>query len=141
MLDAQFAGFADTEDFAYGAPQGDAAALRLRISIFADRAALRDQMREDAEGAGPVRGAGLAAGAPAGDEAMPLGDVVMLDCPQVDGETMAALAAGSARGRSGTALVVSTSVEALDDVFACLDHSSAHSGGRQPGRTAGALGR
>ena len=75
---AQFANPAHTgENFTYGAPARDAAGLRLAISIFADRPHVREQMREDAEGAG-----------------------------------------------FRIAEVVSTSVDALDDVFGALDHSA-----------------
>lgn len=118
------AGISDArDDFSYGSGH-DVAGLRLKVSIFADRPYLRDQMREDAQGAGfrlaeasPI--ARLLSG-----EAMPLGDVVLLDCPVVDGEVMAALARLDLRaGHTGAALVVSTSVDALDDVFGCLDQS------------------
>lgn len=124
MLNAPYAGFSDTaDDFSYGSGH-DVSGLRMKVSIFADRAHLRDQMREDAEGAGfrlaeasPI--ARLLSG-----EAMPLGDVVLLDCPVVDAEVMAALSRLDLRaGHMGAALVVSTSVDALDDVFGCLDQS------------------
>lgn len=119
-----YAGFSDAaDDFSYGSAH-DVSGLRVKVSIFADRPYLRDQMREDAEGAGfrlaeasPI--ARLLSG-----EAMPLGDVVLLDCPVVDGEVMAALSRLDLRaGQTGAALVVSTSVNALDDVFGCLDQS------------------
>jgi hypothetical protein len=56
--------------------------------------------------------------------AKPLGDVVLIDCPVVDGATMAALARLDMRAAHvGAQLIVSTSVEALDDVFAALDQS------------------
>ena len=126
MSKVQFAAFADfEEDFSYGAPANDAAGLRLALSIFADRAHLRDQMREDAEGAGfRIAEAGgltsLLNGA-----ARPLGEVVLLDCPVVDAASLAALARLDMRAaHAGAQLVVSTSVEALDDVFACLDQSN-----------------
>lgn len=114
-------------NFAY--PVLDAAAeaggLPLALSIFADRPHLRDEMRDDASAAGfritqaePI--ASLLDG-----EARPLGDVVLLDCPAVDGGTLAALARLDLRAaNSGAQLVVSTSVEALDDVFACMDQSN-----------------
>lgn len=110
-------------DFSYGSTQ-NVARLRLKVSIFADSAYLRDQMREDAEGAGfrlaeasPI--AHLLSG-----EAMPLGDVVLLDCPLADGEVLAALSRLDVRAEhTGAALVVSTSVDALEDVFGCLDQS------------------
>jgi hypothetical protein len=58
------------------------------------------------------------------EEACPLGDVVLVDCPELDGATLAALARLDVRAaRAGSELVVSTTVAALDDVFACLDQS------------------
>ena len=111
-------------DFAYGAAN-DAAGLKLALSIYADRAHLRGQLREDAEAAG-FRIA-EAAGINALHEAQPrpLGEVVLVDCPTVDAATLAALTRLDLRAaHAGAALVVSTTVAALDDVFACLDQSS-----------------
>lgn len=110
-------------DFAYQ-PANDAAGMPLTVSIFADRAHVRGAMREDAAAAGLHIGqCGAVAGLLAG-EAQPLGEVILLDCPQVGAEVLAALCRLDTRAaRSGAHLVVSTSVDALDDVFACLDQS------------------
>ena len=110
-------------DFIYASAEGSG--LRLAVSIFADRLHLRDQIREDVEAAGlavresaPV--ASLIEGA-----ARPLGEVVLLDCPRVDGSTLAALSRLDARvARSGAHFVISTTVTALEDVFACCDQSA-----------------
>ncbi|MBS0255601.1 MAG: winged helix DNA-binding protein [Proteobacteria bacterium] len=113
------------DDFAYAAPASDAAGLRLALSVFADRPHLRDQLRDDAEGAGfrVVQADGL--GALHDSAARPLGEVVLVDCPTVDGASLAALARLDLRAaHAGAMLVVSTSVAALDDVFACLDQSA-----------------
>lgn len=122
---ARFASLADDfSDFSYGAPANDAAGLRLSVSIFADRGHLRDELGENAASADfRLADTGrlnlLLDGA-----ARPLGDVVLIDCPQVDGATMAALARLDMRAAHvGAQLIVSTSVEALDDVFAALDQS------------------
>ena len=123
MSKAQFASASDLAlDFAYGAPANDAAGLRLSLSIFADRPVLREQMREDALGAGfRVAEAGDIASLLEG-EARPLGDVVLVDCPAVDGATLAALSRLDVRAANAALeLVVSTSVDALDDVFGALD--------------------
>jgi DNA-binding MarR family transcriptional regulator/DNA-binding response OmpR family regulator len=111
--------------FAHSAPNADAAGLPLALSVFADRPHLCDEMRDDALAAGfritqtaPV--ASLLEG-----EARPLGDVVLLDCPTVDGAALAALTRLDLRAATtGAQLVVSTSVDALDDVFACMDQSA-----------------
>jgi hypothetical protein len=116
-------------DFAYGAPPALAAGPGISLSIYADRPHLRATLKEDAGAAG-LRV--LAAG-PLGDlldeEGRPqtarLGDVVLVDCPQVDGAALAALARLDMQARGGrTRLIVSTSVDALDDVFACMDQSA-----------------
>lgn len=110
-------------DFVY-APANDAVGVPLAVSIFADRAHLRDEIREDAAAAGlGVRECGevgtLLEGGP-----RPLGEVVLLDCPEVDAGMLAALARLDMRAaRSGAQLVISTTVAALDDVFACCDQS------------------
>jgi hypothetical protein len=106
-------------------PANDAAGMPLGVSIFADRTALRDQIRDDVAAAGlAVRECGSLATLLEG-EARPLGEVVLLDCPQVSGAELAALSRLDVRvARSGAHLVISTSVAALDDVFACCDQSA-----------------
>jgi len=114
-------------DFAYQ-PANDAAGMPLAVSIFADRAHLRETLREDAGAAGfRIAQCGEVAELLAGetaDEVRPLGEVVLVDCPAADAGILAALARLDMRAaRSGAQLVVSTSVAALDEVFACLDQS------------------
>jgi hypothetical protein len=110
-------------DFAY-APANDTTGVPLAVSIFADRAHLRDEIRDDAAAAGlAVRECGEVAALLEGGP-RPLGEVVLLDCPSVDAGMLAALARLDMRAaRSGAQLVISTTVEALDDVFACCDQS------------------
>jgi DNA-binding transcriptional ArsR family regulator len=105
-------------------PANDVSAIALAVSVFADRAHVRDQIGEDAAAAGFVlRECGEVAALLAG-EPRPLGEVVLLDCPTVDAGMLAALARLDMRAvRSGAHLVISTTVEALDDVFACCDQS------------------
>jgi DNA-binding response OmpR family regulator len=112
------------DDFDYGASQ-DAAGLKLSLSIFADRAHVRDQLREDAAAAGFRIAEATSLEALLEGDARPLGEVVLLDCPIASGAVLAALARIDMRAaRAGAALVVSTSVDALDDVFGCLDQST-----------------
>ncbi|MDE2301767.1 MAG: winged helix DNA-binding protein [Sphingomonadales bacterium] len=112
------------DNFDYGAPAGDAAGLGLSLSIFADRAHLRGELREDGQSAG-FRIAEVAALDALRDGAVrPLGEVVLLDCPVVDGAVLASLARIDLRAaHAGAMVIVSTSLAALDDVFACLDQS------------------
>jgi hypothetical protein len=110
-------------DFVYQ-PANDASGVPLAVSIFADRARLRDEIRDDVLAAGlTLRECGALEALLEG-EARPLGEVVLLDCPQVSGAELAALSRLDVRAaRSGAHLVISTTVEALDDVFACCDQS------------------
>ena len=112
-------------NFAYAAPVNDAAGLPLTLSIYADRAHLRGTIRDDAEAAG-FRIAEVADVASLLEgEAQVLGEVVLLDCPEVRGAELAALSRLDMRAaHCGAHLIVSTSIAALDDVFACLDQSS-----------------
>jgi DNA-binding transcriptional ArsR family regulator len=82
-------------------------------------------MRDDAEAAGfRVGQVGEVANLLEG-EALPLGDVVLLDCPVLDPSSLAAIARLDLRAaHCGAQLVVSTTVAALDDVFACMDQSA-----------------
>lgn len=111
-------------NFAYSPAANDPAGLPLSLSIFADRAHLRHEMRDDAQAAGfriaeEAEIASLLEG-----DARPLGEVILLDCPVVEGASLAALARLDMRAaHCGAHLVVSTSVAALDDVFACMDQS------------------
>jgi DNA-binding transcriptional ArsR family regulator/DNA-binding NarL/FixJ family response regulator len=126
MPSAQFANPAHAgENFTYGAPASDAAGLRLAVSIFADRPHVREQMREDAEGAGFRIVEVSAMEALLDGDVRALGDVVLLDCPQMSPAVLAGLARLDLRaGHAGAELVVSTSVDALDDVFGALDQSA-----------------
>jgi hypothetical protein len=110
-------------DFVYR-PANDAAGMPLAVSIFADRDHLRDDIRDDVLAAGlTLRECGSLEALLEG-EVQALGEVVLLDCPRVSGAELAALSRLDVRAaRSGAHLVISTSVEALDDVFACCDQS------------------
>ena len=108
----------------------DVALLRplspLAVAIFSDRAYLRTEMAEDAAAAGlrVTRTAELCA--LIAEPEQPLGDLVLIDCPVIEGADLAALTRLDMRAaRSGTQLVVSTSIGSLDDVFGCLDQSEA----------------
>jgi len=111
-------------NFAYATPANDGAGLPVALSIYSDRPHLRGEFCGDLEAAG-FR---IAHCAPCEtilhDVARPLGDVVMIDCPVADAAGMAALMRLDMRvAHAGAQLVVSTSLDALEDVFACLDQS------------------
>lgn len=98
----------------------------LALSLYADRAHVRALIRDDAEAAGFRIGEAAGIADLLEGDARPLGDVVLVDCPLVDGAVLAALSRLDLRAaHAGTQLVVSTTVAGLDDVFACLDQSGA----------------
>ena len=70
-------------NFAYATPANDAAGLPLALSIYADRQHLRGTIRDDAEAAGFRIAEQADISALLECEARPLGEVVVLDCPQV----------------------------------------------------------
>jgi hypothetical protein len=110
-------------DFAYQ-PANDAGAA-LAVSIYADRDRLREQMRDDAIEAGLVLRECAPVAALLDGDIGPLGEVVLFDCPEVSARATAALVRLDERAaRSGAHLVVSTSVAALDEVFACCERSA-----------------
>lgn len=121
-MDQAAKGF-EQSDFSYDVAR-DPAGCPARVAIFADRPGIRREIAQDLAGAGfrTLDGGGIAA--LLGGPITSLGDVVMLDCPVVDGETMAALARLDMRiARSGAQLIVSTSLDALESVFSALDQS------------------
>lgn len=113
----------ETADFSYDTAH-DPAGLPARVAIFADEAGVRSQIEEDLSGAGfrTVDGGSLA-------ELMEgpitlLGDVVLVDCRRIDAAILAALARLDMRiASAGAHLIVSTSLNTLDDVFCALDQS------------------
>ena len=108
------------------APPYLAGHLALSVSVFADRAWLRREMAEDAAAAGFRLTHDGPLAELRGEDARPLGEVVLIDAPVVDGATLAALARIDIRtAHAGAQIVVSTSLGALDDVFGCLDQSGA----------------
>lgn len=111
------------DDFSYDGPR-DAAGLRARVAIFAERPSMRAQISEDLSGAGfRCFGGGALQDLLEGPLTL-LGDVVMVDCPVIDARGMAALSRLDMRiASSGAQLIVATSLDALDDVFAALDQS------------------
>jgi hypothetical protein len=117
---------ASSANFAYDTPVNDAVGMPLSLSLYADRASVRDQIRDDAAAAGFRIAEVAGIEALIEGEARALGDVVVLDCPEVDGAALAALTRLDLRAaHAGISLVVSTTVAALDDVFGCLDQSGA----------------
>ncbi|MBT0670867.1 MarR family transcriptional regulator [Novosphingobium profundi] len=104
-------------DFAYGSS-------RSSLSIYGDRAHLRATLREDAVAVGLDVLATGSVDDLGYEDVRPLGDIVLVDCPQVDAARTAILSRLDDRARrTGARLIVSTTVDALDSVFACMDQS------------------
>lgn len=99
--------------------------MALSVSIFADRPHIRAEVHEDVIGAGFRAGHCDALAVLFGSDPIALGEAVLLDCPHADAATLAALARLDMRiARAGARLIVSTTMDALDGVFACLDQTA-----------------
>ena len=102
----------------------DPAGMPGRVAIYGARERVRSQIASDLSGAGfcPLDGGALTA--LNDDPVAMLGYVVVVDCPSISGGVMAGLARLDMRvARSGARLVVSTTLDALNEVFAVLDQS------------------
>ncbi len=111
-------------DFPYQ-PACDAAGCQLGVTVLADRAHIRAELRDDAEAAGfrILASRSLQDHAQAPTEA--LGDLVLIDCAEGNAAAIALLARLDMRaGKSGAQLVVSTTIAALDAVFGCFSFSA-----------------
>ncbi|MGI8943898.1 MAG: winged helix DNA-binding protein [Qipengyuania sp.] len=97
----------------------------LSVSLFGDSEGAMAVMAEDVATAGMQLRASRSLESLHETGGGVLGDIVLVDCPRVDAARLAALVRLDERAaRSGAQLVVSTSVEALQDVFGCLDRSN-----------------
>ncbi|MFN2100064.1 winged helix DNA-binding protein [Altererythrobacter sp. MF3-039] len=113
-------------DFAY--PDSSRAGLGglTTLSVFADDELARARLADDAASAGleTRQMAGLEC-LLAGD-VRPLGEIILIDCPAVNGDTLAALLRLDKRAaRADSQVIVSTRFDALEDVFACLTQADA----------------
>ena len=111
-------------DFAYSTGRADA--LACVAGIYSARPATAATFRDDAAAAGyGVAEYDLLAELDGAAPALP-GDVLLVDCPAQDGASLAALAQLDVRAAAARhPLIVTTSLSALDPVFACLDQSGA----------------
>ena len=107
--------------------EGDVVAA-LPVDVLAPTASLFGESARLQGLAGDARRAGLTVRAARPLESLldgdggGLGDIVLVDCPLASGARLAALVRLDQRAaRAGTQLVVATSVEALEDVFGCLE--------------------
>lgn len=112
-------------DFAYGSA-GGADALACMAGVYSLRPTTEADLRSDAQSAGyGVVGYDLLAELDDTPPAFPA-DVLVVDCPVHDGATMAALTCLDARSAdTSTPLIITTTISALETVFACVDRSGA----------------
>ncbi|MEM6908074.1 MAG: MarR family transcriptional regulator [Pseudomonadota bacterium] len=115
-------------NFAYGPSVQavcDPAGLPARVVIFAERARRRDELAEDLDSAGFRTIDGGALEDLIDGPITLMGDVVLVDCPTLEARELAGLIRLDMRAaRTGAHLIISTSLKALDDVFAALDQSA-----------------
>ena len=111
-------------DFSYE-PVCDAAGCQLGVTVLADRAHIRGELRDDAEAAGFRVLHSMSLQEYANGAITALGDVLLVDCAQDTAEALALLARLDMRaGKAGTQMVVSTTMGALDAIFGCFSSSA-----------------
>ncbi|WP_324828148.1 MarR family winged helix-turn-helix transcriptional regulator [Qipengyuania zhejiangensis] len=111
-------------DFLYEAAQ-DAAGCQLGVTVLADRAHVRGELRDDAEAAGFRILHSCSVEEYARGAISALGDLVLVDCADDTAEALALLARLDMRaGKAGAQLVVSTTMGTLDSVFGCFSFSA-----------------
>ncbi len=112
-----------SSDFSYD-DAGGSAGRGPTMSIFANRAQVREEMREDAEQAGFAVCESASLARLLEDGPQPRGEVVLVDCPEVSDRGADALARLDAHAaRTGTQLILSTAFAALDAVYAACARS------------------
>ncbi|WP_379549420.1 winged helix DNA-binding protein [Qipengyuania sp. DGS5-3] len=96
------------------------------VSIFADGDGSLDILAQDAALVGFSISGRRALSDVMAQDAIVLGDAVLVECADADAGSLAALIRLDERAaRSGASLIVSTHIDALEDVFGCVDRSEA----------------
>ncbi|QNE04037.1 MarR family transcriptional regulator [Croceicoccus marinus] len=103
-------------------PMAGAELASVPVSVLSDRPRIRAELVDQLLEAGLLLRQADPLDRLLSDEAFVLGDIVVIDIPAPGAEFLAALARLDARAaQSGTQLVVSTKVEAIDAVFGAMD--------------------
>ena len=111
-------------DFAYPSVEEDGPGALVALTVFSDCDLTRTRLAQEAAAAGLDVRQSLELQSLLTGDALPLGDIAIIDCPEVAGDTIGALLRLDARAtQAGTQLVVLTRMDALDGVFACLDRA------------------
>ncbi len=106
-------------------PVSDSSGSRLSVTVLADRDHVRAEMREDALAAGFRLLECCSLEEYAQGPLAALGDLVLIDCGQASADALALFSRLDMRGgKAGAQMVVSTTMAALDSVFACFSMSS-----------------
>lgn len=112
-------------DFDYR-QNNDLGEATLSVSVYANRAHIREIMREDVESAGFFLCEAAGLDALFADPDRMLSDIILLDYPQCDAQGMAELSQfDMLAARKGTRIILSTTVDALDAVFGSFTQSAA----------------
>ncbi|MXP24475.1 winged helix DNA-binding protein [Altererythrobacter indicus] len=112
-------------DFNYR-QNNDLGEATLSVSVYANRAHIRDIMREDVESAGFFLCEATGTDALLADPDRILSDVILLDYPQCDAQGMAELCHfDMLAARKGSRIILSTTVDALDAVFGSFTQAEA----------------
>ena len=108
-------------DFAYPPTEADDGGPLAALTLISDCGERRGRLAEDVRNAGVHVRHSFAFEELLSSEIHPLGDIVIVDCPEVQGDTIGALLRLDTRAaRADSHLLVLTRMDSLDDVFACL---------------------
>ncbi|MDG5749909.1 MarR family transcriptional regulator [Qipengyuania sp. XHP0211] len=111
-------------DFSYE-PVCNSAGCQIGVTVLADRAHIRGELRDDAEAAGFCVLHSMSLAEYANGAITALGDVLLVDCAEDTAEALALLSRLDMRaGKAGTQMVVSTTMGALDAIFGCFSSSA-----------------
>jgi hypothetical protein len=111
-------------DFSYE-PVCNSAGCQIGVTVLADRAHIRGELRDDAEAAGFRVLHSMSLAEYANGAITALGDVLLVDCAEDTAEALALLSRLDMRaGKAGTQMVVSTTIGALDAIFGCFSSSA-----------------
>lgn len=109
----------------YSSAGYETTAARSTVSIFADSSTVRQETRQDVENSGSAIAQVAELHALMGNGDQPKSDIVICDCPVVTPELCEALSRFDRRSaRLGQYVIISTTIAALDAIFACFDESS-----------------
>lgn len=114
-------------DFTYEPALADDGAWQASLSVFSDDPDARRAIEADLGEAGfRLAGSETLAAIVEGGPSV-LGDVVVVDCAEIDAAAMAALARLDERvARAGARLVVATTLDALESLYLCFDKARVH---------------